>query len=142
MQRVDYAADVLQALREAGVHVAVDDFGTGYSSLSYLTTLAIDTLKVDRSFVHDLTGSARAAAVVVAVMAMARSFSLRVIAEGVETREEAAFLQSHQCDEAQGFYFSGPLPPLEFARLRRGGQPLGGMRPEPAFTLGTQTGRA
>jgi len=114
---------ILRTLRARGVRLALDDFGTGYSSLSYLRKFPIDVLKIDQSFVHQITTSPEEAAIVVAIVAMGRSLKLRLVAEGVETREELDFLKAHQCDEAQGFYFSRPLPPLQFAKLLEAGIP-------------------
>ena len=120
MKRVEFTAAILQALRERGVRVAIDDFGTGYSSLSYLRKFPIDALKIDQSFLHPIAvGDDRAIAT--AVIAMARSLKLRVIAEGVETAEQLAFLQDQKCDEAQGFFFSPPVPAERFAALLRDG---------------------
>src|SRR5580692_3946395 len=110
-------ASVLQALRAKGVQVAVDDFGTGYSSLSYLQKFSIDALKIDQSFVRRITTAPAETTIVTAVISMARSLKLRVVAEGVETLKELEFLQAHQCDEAQGYYFSRPVPPEQFAKL-------------------------
>jgi diguanylate cyclase (GGDEF)-like protein len=116
------AAAVLDTLRACGVRVAVDDFGTGFSSLSYLCKFPIDALKVDQSFVHAIASSAAEATIVTAVIGMARSLRLRVVAEGVETAEQLAFLRLHGCDEAQGYYLSRPAPAVQFAALlRRGG---------------------
>jgi EAL domain-containing protein (putative c-di-GMP-specific phosphodiesterase class I) len=117
IDRVDSTVAVLQTLREAGIQVAVDDFGMGYSSLSYLTKFAIDALKIDQSFVRGITNSRGDTAIVTTVISMARSLKLRVIAEGVETQEELEFLRAHQCDEAQGYYFSRPVPNDQFTRL-------------------------
>jgi diguanylate cyclase (GGDEF)-like protein/PAS domain S-box-containing protein len=121
MKRVERTASILQTLREAGVQVAVDDFGTGYSSLSYLRRFPVDALKIDQSFVRQITMAPHETTIVAAVISMGRSLNLRVVAEGVETLEELAFLQDHQCDEAQGYYFSRPVPPQQFARLLRTG---------------------
>jgi diguanylate cyclase (GGDEF)-like protein len=117
MRRPESAASILQTLREIGVQVAVDDFGTGYSSLSYLSKFPIDALKIDQSFVRQLSTSEHDAIIVKAVIGMARSLKLRVVAEGVETSEQLAFLRAHQCDEAQGYYFGRPVPASQFARL-------------------------
>jgi EAL domain-containing protein (putative c-di-GMP-specific phosphodiesterase class I) len=117
MKRAESAASVLQSLRASGVRVAVDDFGTGYSSLSYLRKFPIDALKIDQSFVRQITTTPDHTAIVTAVISMGRSLKLRVIAERVETQEELAFLLAHQCDEAQGYYFSRPAPPQQFAKL-------------------------
>jgi diguanylate cyclase (GGDEF)-like protein/PAS domain S-box-containing protein len=117
MKRVDSTIAILRTLRDRGVHVAVDDFGTGYSSLSYLRKFPIDTLKVDQSFVRQTGAGGEDAAIVTAVINMARSLRLRVVAEGVERKSELDFLLAQHCDDAQGFYFSKPVPAAEFARL-------------------------
>src|SRR6202050_2470085 len=117
MKRAQSAASVLQTLRARGIQIAVDDFGTGYSSLSYLMKFPIDALKIDQSFVRQITTSPNETSIVTAVISMGRSLKLRVVAEGVETQEELAFLQAHHCDEAQGYFFSRPLPPEQFAKL-------------------------
>jgi diguanylate cyclase (GGDEF)-like protein/PAS domain S-box-containing protein len=117
IKRAESAATVLQTLRAKGVQIAVDDFGTGYSSLSYLTKFPIDALKIDQSFVRQITTAPADTSIVTAVISMGQSLKLRVIAEGVESQEELAFLQAHQCEEAQGFYFSRPVPPQQFAKL-------------------------
>ncbi len=121
MKHAESAASILQALRERGVQVAIDDFGTGYSSLGYLRKFPLDALKIDRSFVQRITTHGGDAPIVTAVIAMASSLKLRVVAEGVETLEELEFLQAHECDEAQGYYFSRPVAPEEFAKLLRSG---------------------
>jgi diguanylate cyclase (GGDEF)-like protein/PAS domain S-box-containing protein len=117
MKRVANTALVLQTLRKSGVQVAIDDFGTGYSSLSYLRKFPIDTLKIDQSFVGQIAGGDEDAAIVTAVIGMAQSLKLRVVAEGVETFEELEFLHAHDCEEAQGYYFSHPMPAEQFAKL-------------------------
>ena len=109
MQDSKSTALVLGALKALGVQLALDDFGTGYSSLSYMRRFPIDTLKVDRSFVRDLTVDASDASVVSAVINMGRSLHMRVVAEGVEAVEQLEFLKEHGCSEAQGYYFSRPL---------------------------------
>jgi diguanylate cyclase (GGDEF)-like protein/PAS domain S-box-containing protein len=119
MKRVESTAAILQILRQRGIRVAVDDFGTGYSSLSYLRKFPIDALKIDQSFVRQITTGGDDVAIVSAVINMARSLKLRVIAEGVETLEEMEFLQAHRCDEAQGYYFAKPMPAAQFASLLR-----------------------
>lgn len=121
MQEANSTVAVLRALKDAGVHLALDDFGTGYSSLSYLQRFPIDTLKIDRSFVRDLATDAGAANIVSAVISMGDSLHMRVVAEGIETREQLEFLQKHGCPEGQGYYFSRPVPAVEFeALLERG----------------------
>jgi diguanylate cyclase (GGDEF)-like protein len=116
MRDTEMMTAILRALKDLGVQIAVDDFGTGYSSLSYLRRFPIDTLKIDQSFVHDIDGDADAS-IVSAVIAMGKSLKQRVVAEGIETREQLAFLQSHRCAEGQGYYFSRPVPAEEFATL-------------------------
>jgi diguanylate cyclase (GGDEF)-like protein/PAS domain S-box-containing protein len=117
MKRAEPLTDVLHILREWGVQVAIDDFGTGYSSLSYLRRFSVDALKIDQSFVRQIAAGGRDAAIVTAVISMAHSLKLLVIAEGVETQDELEFLQAHNCDEAQGYYFSRPVPHQQFATL-------------------------
>jgi diguanylate cyclase (GGDEF)-like protein/PAS domain S-box-containing protein len=117
MKRADHVASVLQELRARGIQVAVDDFGTGYSSLSYLRKFPIDALKIDQSFVRQITTSPDDATIVSAIIGMGRNMNLRVIAEGVETQEDLAFLQDHLCDEAQGYYFGKPVAAQQFAHL-------------------------
>ena len=117
MKHAESAESILKALRARGVKLAVDDFGTGYSSLSYLRKFSVDALKIDQSFVRQITAASRETAIVTAIISMGRSLNLRVVAEGVETPGELAFLQAHQCDEAQGYYFSRPVPPHQFATL-------------------------
>jgi diguanylate cyclase (GGDEF)-like protein/PAS domain S-box-containing protein len=121
MKHAESTASILTALRERGVQVAVDDFGTGYSSLSYLRKFPIDALKIDQSFVSQITTVPDEIIIVKAVIGMGRSLKLRVVAEGVETQEQLAFLQAHQCDEAQGYYFSRPVLPEQFAKLLKNG---------------------
>jgi diguanylate cyclase len=105
------------------VRLAVDDFGTGYSSLSYLTRFPIDTLKLDQSFVRNINSSSDDAIVVSAVIAMGKSLKHRIIAEGVETQEQVAFLQTRGCEEGQGYYFSRPVPAQQFMKLLETGIP-------------------
>ena len=123
MQHVESTAFVLGELRAMGVQLAVDDFGTGYSSLSYLSQFPINSLKIDRSFVQGITSERDDAPIISAVINMGRSLRQRVIAEGVETREQLAFLQSRGCDEAQGYYFSRPVAAEQFAKLLETGIP-------------------
>jgi diguanylate cyclase (GGDEF)-like protein len=117
MAHVEATNSVLRALKALGVQLAIDDFGTGWSSLSYLRHFPIDTLKVDKSFVQEITSDSNAASIVSAVIGMAKSLEHRVIAEGVETRDQLSFLKAEGCDEAQGYYFSRPLVPQQFARV-------------------------
>lgn len=118
VQDVESTMVVLHALKDMGVQLAIDDFGTGYSSLSYLRQLPIDTLKIDQSFVCDIAAGNGEATIVSAVIGMGNSLKLRVTAEGVETREQLAFLQAEHCEEGQGFYFSPPVDAAAFAVLR------------------------
>jgi len=108
---------VLRNLKAMGVSLALDDFGTGYSSLSYLRQFPIDTLKVDQSFVHEIRPGTDSAVIVSAVIGMGKSLKQCVIAEGVETAEQLAFLQAQGCDEGQGYYFSRPVAAAQFAKL-------------------------
>jgi diguanylate cyclase (GGDEF)-like protein len=110
-------ADVLEELKDIGVLLALDDFGTGYSSLSHLKRFPIDTLKIDQSFVRDLTVDEDDAGIVTAVIGMGRSLHMRVVAEGVETREQLEILQEHGCPQGQGYYFCRPVPAEEFGHL-------------------------
>jgi predicted signal transduction protein with EAL and GGDEF domain len=119
MQDSKSTALVLSSLKELGARLALDDFGTGYSSLSYMRRFPIDTLKIDQSFVRDLTTDADDASVVSAVINMAKSLHMGVVAEGVETSEQSRFLEEHECVEAQGFYFSRPMNAEAFADFLR-----------------------
>jgi diguanylate cyclase (GGDEF)-like protein len=121
MQHAESSSSVLSALKSIGVRLAVDDFGTGYSSLSYLKRFPIDSLKIDQSFVREIDADTDDATIVSAVITMAKSLRQCVIAEGVETEEQVAFLQAHGCDEAQGYCFSKPVVPHEFAQLLKPG---------------------
>jgi diguanylate cyclase (GGDEF)-like protein len=127
MKHAASTATILQALRKKGIRVAVDDFGTGYSSLSYLQRFPVDALKIDRSFISQISTAGDDTAIVKAVIGMARGLKLRVIAEGVESPEEAAFLRAYRCEEAQGYYFSRPVPPRQFAMLLKNGMPESGV---------------
>ncbi len=117
MQNAETAIITLKALDAMGIDISIDDFGTGYSSLGYLKRLPISTLKIDRSFVNDIPTDHDDAAITMAIIAMAHNLGIRVVAEGVETAEQRAFLIEHHCDAMQGYYFSRPLPADEAARL-------------------------
>jgi diguanylate cyclase (GGDEF)-like protein/PAS domain S-box-containing protein len=115
MSNEDLMFSVLQELKEMGLNLAIDDFGTGYSSLSYLKQFPVNKLKIDRSFIRDLSIDSDDAAITSAIISMAKGLSLKVIAEGVETEEQMAFLRDHQCDEIQGYFFSKPITASEVA---------------------------
>ncbi len=109
----------LKQLKQQGVSISIDDFGTGYSSLSYLKRFAINRLKIDQLFVRDITHDPNAAAITLAIIALARSMKLRVLAEGVETEAQLNFLRNRGCEEMQGYYFSPPLPLADFEQVLR-----------------------
>jgi EAL domain-containing protein (putative c-di-GMP-specific phosphodiesterase class I) len=100
---------LMQDLKHMGLKLAIDDFGTGYSSLSYLRQFPVSKLKIDGSFIRDVATNADAAAIATAIISLAKSLNLKVIAEGVETEAQLAFLREHHCDEVQGYYLSKPL---------------------------------
>ena len=100
----------LQTIRAMGVSIAIDDFGTGFSSLGYLSKLPVDTLKIDRSFVIDMTASPQGLALVSTIITLAHSLKLKVVAEGVETEEQSRLLRLLNCNEMQGYLFSKPVP--------------------------------
>lgn len=110
MQNPDFTIDLLNRLREMGIHISIDDFGTGYSSLSHLKRFSVNTLKIDKSFVSEVESNSTDAAIATAIIAMGNSLNLRVTAEGVETRGQYEFLREKLCDEIQGYYYSRPLP--------------------------------
>ncbi|MDR7051343.1 diguanylate cyclase (GGDEF)-like protein/PAS domain S-box-containing protein [Duganella sp. 3397] len=115
----DKAVAALHRLKDIGVSISLDDFGTGYSSLGYLKRFPIDTLKIDKSFVDDVTTSANDAAIALSVISLAHNLNMQVIAEGVETREQVQFLTERGCDEMQGYFFSRPVSAGEFTELLR-----------------------
>ena len=119
MKNPERVINFLKEIKKLGVRLAIDDFGTGYSSLGQLKHFPIDTLKVDRSFIRDVSQNSEDQGITEAIIAMGKTLSLTVIAEGVETKEQEAFLRSHACDEMQGYYFSKPTPPDQFAELLR-----------------------
>jgi len=128
MHHAEETIGILKRLDEMGVHLAIDDFGTGYSSLSYLKRFPIHSLKIDRSFVRDISSDPDDAAIVTAIVAMARSLNLSVTAEGVETEEQAAFLRSLACHQAQGYHFGHPMPSAEFLARLPGAAPRSALR--------------
>jgi EAL domain-containing protein (putative c-di-GMP-specific phosphodiesterase class I) len=111
----DVTLSVLQELKAMGVTLAIDDFGTGYSSFSYLRQFRVSKLKIDRVFIRDVAVNPDDAAITTAIISMAKSLNLKVIAEGVEDEAQMSFLRAHQCDEIQGYYFSKPLTVDEIA---------------------------
>lgn len=117
MSKVAQTSETFRRLKELGVNIAVDDFGTGYSSLSYMKKLPIDRLKIDRSFISELPDNKEDVAIVRAIIAMARSLSLKVIAEGVETGAQLDFLKAEGCEEFQGFVLAKPLTAGELEQL-------------------------
>jgi len=127
MSDITPAVDLLHRIKALGVNLSIDDFGTGYSSLSYLSRFPIDVLKIDRSFVADITRDANDEAIVTSIIALAHNLKLAVIAEGVETGEQLDYLRRHGCDEMQGYYFSKPLPATQFEQLLIEGR---GLAPE------------
>lgn len=124
MTDVERAIDILRGLKKIGIKLSIDDFGTGYSSLSYLKRFPIDVLKIDRSFVRDIAVDSDDAAIVASIISLSHNLKLQVIAEGVETQQQLAFLRKHGCDQMQGFYFSKPLSVGRFAQLLRTGKSL------------------
>ncbi|MFZ2169680.1 MAG: bifunctional diguanylate cyclase/phosphodiesterase, partial [Methylococcaceae bacterium] len=124
MEDAEFTHSMLHEIADLGVKLAIDDFGTGYSSLSYLRQFPIDTLKIDQSFVNQMTSSPDDASIVQAVISMGKSLNQRVIAEGVETQEQYAFLLAQHCDEGQGYYFGRPVAAEAFAALLQTGVSL------------------
>jgi EAL domain-containing protein (putative c-di-GMP-specific phosphodiesterase class I) len=114
---VEKTLRILTGIKALGVRIAIDDFGTGYSSLATLQRFPLDTIKIDRSFIRDVVGDSDDKGLAFAIIAMGKSLSKTVVAQGVETREQAEFLRLHACDELQGFYFEKPLPAEAFTLL-------------------------
>ncbi|ALK96640.1 diguanylate cyclase [Massilia sp. WF1] len=135
MSDVTPAVDLLHRMKSLGVKLSIDDFGTGYSSFSYLSRFPIDVLKIDRSFVNDITHDANDAAIVASIIALAHNLRLSVIAEGVETAEQLDYLRHQGCDEMQGYYFSRPLPAQEFEQLLRQRRGLAAFEDEPQVAV-------
>jgi diguanylate cyclase (GGDEF)-like protein/PAS domain S-box-containing protein len=128
MKNAETAIRTLGELKAMGIKISIDDFGSGYSSLSYLKYLPIDVLKIDQSFVSDMTGDPKDAAIVMAIIQLAHSLQLKVIAEGVETDEQLHFLRLLSCDELQGYLFCRPIPVEAFENLLLEGRNLGTMK--------------
>jgi EAL domain-containing protein (putative c-di-GMP-specific phosphodiesterase class I) len=119
MQKVSRAIETLKAIQSRGIRLAIDDFGTGYSSMSLMKQFPIDTLKIDRSFVRNLPDDCEDQAIAQAIIRMGKALGMTIVAEGVETAEQASFLRDHGCDEMQGFLFSKPVMPEQLADLLR-----------------------
>ncbi len=111
MEKTDIIIDKLMSLKKWGISLTLDDFGTGYSSLSYLKKLPIDKIKIDMSFIKGIPHNSDDVSITLTIISMAKNLNLKVLAEGVETKEQQAFLQQHDCDDIQGFLFSKPLDP-------------------------------
>ena len=125
MSDAERAIGLLRQIKALGVSLAIDDFGTGYSSLAQLRRFPIDTLKVDRSFVRDIAHNPDDKAITEAIILLGRKLSLTVVAEGVESGDQMALLREQGCDQMQGYHFSKPLVPQQFAALLQGHRPLG-----------------
>jgi EAL domain-containing protein (putative c-di-GMP-specific phosphodiesterase class I) len=119
IQDIDRTLSILTQLKTLGIKIAIDDFGTGYSSLATLQRFPLDTIKIDRSYIRDITTRPNESSLTRAIIEMGKSLSLTVVAQGVETREQAEFLRAHACDEFQGFYFNKPLSAHKFTELLR-----------------------
>ncbi|HYF63865.1 MAG TPA: bifunctional diguanylate cyclase/phosphodiesterase [Herpetosiphonaceae bacterium] len=120
MDNIQDVSETLHQLRSLGLKIALDDFGTGYSSLNYLKTFPITTVKIDQSFVHDITAETRQASIAQAIITLAHSLNLEVLAEGVETLDQLQYLQAHGCDTIQGYFFSRPLPAPQLPQFLAG----------------------
>jgi EAL domain-containing protein (putative c-di-GMP-specific phosphodiesterase class I) len=119
MRNAEQAIKLLAAIKQMGVRLAIDDFGTGYSSMALLKRFPIDILKIDRSFIREIPKNAEDNAIAEAIISMGKALNLTVVAEGIETPEQETFLRNHGCDEIQGYLFSKPIIPNEFAELQQ-----------------------
>jgi EAL domain-containing protein (putative c-di-GMP-specific phosphodiesterase class I) len=119
MRDVEKALPILTGLKDMGIRIAIDDFGIGYSSLSRLTQFPLSTIKIDRSFIHGVAKIAENKDLTKAIIALGRALSLSVVAQGVETKEQADFLRQNACDEFQGFYLNKPMPADQITELLR-----------------------
>ena len=122
MQNIESTLNMLLEIRDSGVSISIDDFGTGYSSLSYLKRLPIDTLKIEKSFIRDIAIDHEDAAIVTATIAMAHTMRLKGVAEGVTRNAQIRCLESHECDEVQGYLLSYPLPADELGGFLKQGR--------------------
>jgi EAL domain-containing protein (putative c-di-GMP-specific phosphodiesterase class I) len=127
MENVDVAVETLDRLKGMGIKLSIDDFGTGFSSLSYLKRFPIDVLKIDQSFVRDITSDSGDAVIARSIIALAHSLKLKVIAEGVETEIQLAYLYAHHCDAIQGYYFSRPMSASDCEQMLTQGKRLLGV---------------
>lgn len=116
MNDVEKAIRIMREFNQMGISISIDDFGTGYSSLNYLKQFPINTLKIDQSFMRDIPEDNHNTAITTAIISLAKSLNLKVIAEGVETDRQLAFLQEQKCDEIQGYWFSPPIPKADFSK--------------------------
>ena len=117
MENIKANIQRLNLIKKLGINVSLDDFGTGYSSLGYLQQFSFDTLKIDRCFIRNIDNNKTNAVITKSVIEMAHQLGLKVVAEGIETKAELAFLVKHKCDEVQGYFLSRPLPAKEFQQL-------------------------
>jgi EAL domain-containing protein (putative c-di-GMP-specific phosphodiesterase class I) len=124
MKNVTFIMDTMDRLKQLGVQISIDDFGTGYSSLSYLKRFRVHTLKIDQSFIRDVTTDEDNAAIVTALIVMSQQLKIKSLAEGVETQEQLDFLRARGCNEIQGYIFSTPLPADQFEQLIRDNKTL------------------
>jgi EAL domain-containing protein (putative c-di-GMP-specific phosphodiesterase class I) len=139
MRNVSRAIKILDAIQSRGIRLAIDDFGTGYSSMSLMKHFPIDTIKIDRSFIRDLPVDSEDQAIAQAIISMGKALGMTVVAEGVETPEQQAFLRSHACDEMQGFLFSKPVPPRQMAELLRAAPALESPALQPELDSGLES---
>ena len=114
LENIDQSIEVLNILREKGIEVSIDDFGTGYSSLNYLKNLPLDRIKIDRSFIRNISNNKHDKAIVKTIVTMAQLLDLKVIVEGVETEEQLKIVKEIGCKEVQGFYFAKPMPAEDY----------------------------
>jgi EAL domain-containing protein (putative c-di-GMP-specific phosphodiesterase class I) len=135
MDNAESAVNMLKELKTLGVNLAIDDFGTGYSSLTYLKHFPIDRLKIDQMFIRNITTDANDASISKAIIAMAHSLRMDVIAEGVETKEQKEFLAAHDCFEMQGYYFCRPVSAEIICHMLENGSMTGNMHLLPAKTV-------
>ena len=124
MENMNHTIASLKTLRDMGLHISLDDFGTGYSSLSYLKEFPVNVLKIDQSFVRDVTTDPSDASIVASIITLAHNLGLNVVAEGCETIDQLKFLRAYHCEQVQGYLFSRPLPSNEAEELLRAGKIL------------------